>query len=64
MAHRYKMLPSEVIERSTTFDLYVMDISSRYQSYQYDKANGNAPKSKMPSQEEMIQMIKRAREEE
>lgn len=64
IAHRYKMLPSEVLEKGTSFDLYVIDISSRYQAYQHDKAEGNAPKSGMPTQADMIEMIRRAREEE
>lgn len=64
MAHRYKMLPSEVLERGSTFDLYALDVSARYQQYLHDKANGNQPKSNIPSQEEMIRMIKKARGDE
>jgi hypothetical protein len=64
MAHRYKMLPSQILELGTTFDLYVIDVSSRYQTYLHDKAHGNQPKSNIPSQAEMVAMIKRARGEE
>jgi hypothetical protein len=64
MAHRYKMLPSQVLEHATTFDLYAIDVSSRYQQYLHDKANGNQTKSNIPSQAEMVKMIQRARGDE
>lgn len=66
LAHRYNCLPSEALNRATTFDLYVLDVSAKYSKYQQDKAAGNtaSPAYKRPSKEEMIAMLKRARGEE
>jgi hypothetical protein len=58
------MLPSQVLEHGSTFDLYTLDVSARYQQYLHDKAHGNQPKSNIPSQAEMVAMIKKARGEE
>lgn len=63
LAHRYHMLPSEALERATSFDLYVLDVSSKWVQYQHEHAEGNVPKAKQPSQVEMIEMLKRARGE-
>ena len=66
LAHRYNCLPSEAMSRGTTFDLYVLDISARYQTYIHEreqaKTNGLAPPvRKNLSQQEMLDMIARAR---
>jgi hypothetical protein len=62
LAKNYKLLPSEVLERGTTFDLYVLDTATRYIKYQQELAEGRAvkPEHKL-SQQEMLDMIKRAR---
>jgi len=67
LAHRYHMLPSEALERATTFDLYVLDVSSRYVKYQQDLADNKQkgvapPPAKKLTQQQMMDMIKRARE--
>lgn len=60
------MLPSEALERATTFDLYVLDVSSRWVKYQQDlaesKAKGTAPPAQRLTQEQMLEMIRRVRE--
>ena len=61
LAEKYKCLPSEALQRGNTFDLYVLDISTKWMNYQQDKAEGKVPKSKQPSQEEMLAMIKSVR---
>ena len=64
LAKTYKMLPSEVLNQATTFDLYVLDTFSRYTKYQEAKAKGKAPTvptKHMPSQSEMMAMMERAR---
>ena len=33
MAKRYGLLPSEVLERASTFDLVIMDMSITYENY-------------------------------
>jgi hypothetical protein len=44
LAKTYGLMPSEVLERGTTFDLYVLDVSTRHTKYQQDVAQGKAPK--------------------
>lgn len=42
---RYGMLPSEVIGRANTFDLYIMDAALTFENYHHKKQmnNGVAP---------------------
>jgi hypothetical protein len=42
---RYGLLPSEVIKRGNTFDLYIMDAAMSFEHYHNYKAanNGRAP---------------------
>jgi hypothetical protein len=43
MADRYKMLPSEVLARATTLDLYIMDAALSYHNHQSKLASGQQP---------------------
>lgn len=63
LAHRYRCLPSEALARSTTFDLYVLDVSSKWMRHQQERADGRSPSFKKPSQAEMVAMLKQARGE-
>jgi hypothetical protein len=38
LGKRYGMLPSEVIGRANTFDLYIMDAALTFENYQHKKA--------------------------
>jgi hypothetical protein len=40
MAERYGMLPSEVMSKANTFDIFVADTAIGYRNYLHDKANG------------------------
>lgn len=60
LAHRYHCLPSEVLERGSTFDLYVLDISTRYHQYRSQFSDGKLP-AKMPTKDEMLTMLENAR---
>lgn len=64
LAHRYNLLPSEALNRATTFDLKVLDVSARWQRHQQDVADGKvvAKKRTTLTQEEMQAMINRVRE--
>lgn len=62
LAHRYNCLPSQALERGTTFDLHVLDVSARWNKRQHEVAEGVAPKVKEPSEQEMLAMIQRAKE--
>lgn len=43
LAERYGLLPSEVIARADTYDLYVMDVAMSYANHRNAKAEGRAP---------------------
>ena len=38
LAKEYAVLPSDALLRSNTFDLYVLDIATKWQIYQHNKA--------------------------
>ena len=67
LAENYKCLPTEVLERATTFDLYVLDVHTKWVKYQHEQEKsrqaGRASISKAPklSQQQMLDMIKRTR---
>lgn len=61
LAHRYKCLPSEAMSRASTFDLYVLDVSSKWVKYQQDLADGKTVK-KQPTQQQMLDMVAKLRE--
>lgn len=60
LAHRYMCLPSEALARASTFDLYVLDVSTKWENHRNDVANGNV-KPKQVSIAEMQAMIARTR---
>jgi len=64
LAHRYHCLPSEALDRATTFDLRVLDVSAKWNNKQYEdadaKANGRKPTPKLSTQQ-MLDMIKTVR---
>lgn len=61
LAHRYRCLPSEAMSRASTFDLYVLDVSSKWVKYQQDLADGKVAK-KQPTQQQMLDMVAKLRE--
>lgn len=40
LASRYSVLPGELLERASTFDLYCMDVGLRYEHLQEQKRKG------------------------
>jgi len=58
LGKRYGMLPSEVLERSNTFDLYIMDAALSFENYHHKKAmnNGQEPVPEY-SQEQLQAML-------
>lgn len=67
LAHRYKLLPSEVIQRGDTLDVLVMETTLQWQRRQRDaaeaKAKGRAPMGAKLSQEQLKAMMARVRSE-
>jgi hypothetical protein len=41
LGKRYGMLPSDILSRATTFDLYIMDASLTFENYHHKKAMNN-----------------------
>jgi hypothetical protein len=62
LAKEYKLLPSEVIARATTFDLYVLDLGTRHLRYKQEIAEGRIAETKL-SQADLKAMITRVRGE-
>jgi hypothetical protein len=64
LAHRYHCLPSEALDRATTFDLHVLDASAKYTNYQQEAAEeqstGRKPQQKLSTQQ-MLDMIAQVR---
>ena len=69
IGERYGMLPSEVMSRATTFDIFVCDTAIGYrnlvQQREYDKANGGVTSIKTEdfSQQDLMAMIARTKKE-
>lgn len=64
LAKTYGLLPTEVLARATTFDLYVLDVSARWQQHQHEQITGKKSFTRPPpklSEREMLDMLKRAR---
>lgn len=61
LAEKYKCLPSEALERGNTFDLYVLDISTKWLKHQQDKADGKVTEAPALTQDQMQEMIQRVR---
>jgi hypothetical protein len=65
LADAYKLLPSEVLSKGNTFDLYVLDVYTKYLNYRDAKEQGKAPPSqKNYSVEELMAMRQRVIDEE
>lgn len=55
MSSRYGVLPSEIMSRASTFDLFIYDSAVSYIQYAQDKANGKSPEYK---QEDLLEILK------
>jgi len=59
MAERYKLLPSEILARGNTLDLYVMDAALSYHNYQHKKAMGKVEEDY--TTDELVEMMKQVK---
>ena len=59
---RYGLLPSEVLRRADTFDLYVLDEAMTFEQYHHKKAM-NGGKDPIPdyTQDELMTIMKKAK---
>jgi len=63
IAKTYGMLPSQVIDVATTYDLMIADVMSSWEEYQYNKAMG---KTTIPnySKQELLDMLNKRKKNE
>jgi hypothetical protein len=61
LGKRYSLLPSEVMNKASTFDLVVLDAAIGFEVYLQNKSEGKKEAPKL-SQEEMMKMMERVRE--
>jgi len=62
MAEKYGMLPSQVEQSATTYDLMVSDVLATYDNFQQQKANGKVdPTVYQFTDEELKLMMEKAR---
>lgn len=59
LGKRYGLLPSEVLLRGNTFDLYIMDCALSFENYHHKKAMNNG-KDPIPEykQTELLEILK------
>jgi hypothetical protein len=64
LGKRYGMLPSEVLNRSNTFDLYIMDVALSFENFHHKKAmnNGNDPLPDYTT-DELLNMLNKNKEQ-
>jgi len=62
LADRYKLLPSEVLTRATTFDVMVADTVISYRNELEKRANKEANPSKY-TDDELLEIVKQTRGE-
>lgn len=62
LGKRYGLLPSEVLYRGDTFDLYVMDAAINYEIFEHEKAKnkGQIPASAY-TQEQLLEMFNKGK---
>jgi hypothetical protein len=60
LGRRYGLLPSEIIRRADTFDLYIMDAALSFENYHHKKAANNG-KEPIPNytQEQLLKILKK-----
>ena len=61
LAKQYRLLPSEVRARATTYDIMVYDVMMTWEEDQRKKANGERSVPKL-KQEDMRAMLERVRQ--
>ena len=63
IAKQYGILPSQVCEFGTTYDLMIYDVMMSWEQYQQEKANGNNPAPNL-SQEQMMVMMDKVKQKD
>ena len=63
VAKTYGMLPSQVINNATTYDLMISDVMSSWEEYQHNKAMGKTAAPNYSTQE-LLEIMQRGKENE
>jgi hypothetical protein len=61
LGERYGMLPSELLERANTFDLWVYDAAVSWINSNNDRANGKPAKYDQTELEKRMERVKNGR---
>lgn len=62
LGKRYGLLPSEILERGNTFDLYIMDCALSFERFHIKKAeNNNHVPQEYYSQEQLLKIRDKAK---
>ena len=60
IAKQYGVLPSQVRENGTTYDLMIYDVMMSWEQYQQERAEGKMSTPNL-SKEEMLKMVERTK---
>lgn len=63
LGQRYKSTPTDILASATTFDLYVANIATLYERRQSDIAEGKVSPRKELTEEQMLEMIRKVKEQ-
>lgn len=63
IAKRYGLLPTEVLERATTFDMVILDAAVGYEQFVTERARGNKKTPEIP-QEKLLEVLKKRQKRE
>lgn len=63
IAKQYGVLPSQVREYGTTYDLMIADVMMSWEQHQQEKATGKTPAPQL-SQEQMIAMVNKVKQKD
>lgn len=61
LAKTYGMLPSEVMDRASTFDLMITDVYATWENHQLNKSSGRAPSTSDYKIEDLKAVMEKAR---
>lgn len=61
MAERYGILPSEVMGRATTFDLFICDTAIGYRNMVTDRASGRTPQAPQMTVDQLMEYHRRGK---
>lgn len=59
LATRYGHLPSNILSKASTFDLFIMDAAMHYEHHLQQETNPSTPKNY--SQEELMEILESSR---